>query len=273
MEMKSITCPKCGGSLEIVDGLDVFFCKYCGNKIMLDGMSDAAYKAKTESKRMDYEAKAQERQYEHEFRTMEHNDKFFFKVVKGCILLFVGCLLMTLCVGVIPEMIASHSDKNRVRELKNISYDIEECLSDGDYTEAEALTRELNTIIGELEDSSNRETWQTQYNEYRSILNRNRTSLGHGESIMIRMTLTGDQIAQMGEDEAVNYLYEVGYSNVRKVEVNTSHPLQSMTVQSISIDGDTEFESGDEFDYNSEVIVFVYRYMPDYPNWLDGDDD
>ena len=49
MELKTLICPKCGGTLEIEDGLDTFFCKYCGNKIIIAGQSDAAYKAKADS--------------------------------------------------------------------------------------------------------------------------------------------------------------------------------------------------------------------------------
>lgn len=30
MELKSLFCPNCGASLEVEDGLDTFFCKYCG---------------------------------------------------------------------------------------------------------------------------------------------------------------------------------------------------------------------------------------------------
>ena len=53
MELKSLNCPRCGAVVETEDGLDTFFCKYCGNKIVLSGQSDAAYQAK--SKLLEYQ--------------------------------------------------------------------------------------------------------------------------------------------------------------------------------------------------------------------------
>ena len=49
MEMKVLRCPGCGAELEIENDIDIFYCKYCGNKIMVE-QSDAAVKAKTRAK-------------------------------------------------------------------------------------------------------------------------------------------------------------------------------------------------------------------------------
>lgn len=49
MEMKVMRCPGCGSELEIENGIDIFYCKYCGNKIVLE-QSDEAIKAKTRAK-------------------------------------------------------------------------------------------------------------------------------------------------------------------------------------------------------------------------------
>ena len=53
MELKALKCPNCGAKLEVEDGLDTFFCKYCGNKIILEGQSEAAYKAKVNAKKIE----------------------------------------------------------------------------------------------------------------------------------------------------------------------------------------------------------------------------
>lgn len=49
-----LKCPYCGADLSEDDGLDTFFCKYCGGKIVLDGISDEIVKAKVKSKEIDY---------------------------------------------------------------------------------------------------------------------------------------------------------------------------------------------------------------------------
>ena len=46
MKIKSLNCPRCGAVLEAENGLDTFFCMYCGNKIILSGQSDIAYREK-----------------------------------------------------------------------------------------------------------------------------------------------------------------------------------------------------------------------------------
>jgi len=36
MGMIAASCPKCGGNLDILEGIDEFYCKYCGTKIVQD---------------------------------------------------------------------------------------------------------------------------------------------------------------------------------------------------------------------------------------------
>ena len=67
MKLISLQCPHCNATIEVQDGLDTFYCNYCGNKIMLDGMSDAAYQAKVQIKGMEHEERMQAMEYaEHE---------------------------------------------------------------------------------------------------------------------------------------------------------------------------------------------------------------
>lgn len=49
MKFVQIKCPNCGADLEAENGLDSFYCKYCGTKIILSGQGSAAYVAKTAS--------------------------------------------------------------------------------------------------------------------------------------------------------------------------------------------------------------------------------
>lgn len=61
MELKSLYCPNCGAAVTPVDGLDTFYCQYCGYQIHLDGMSDEAYKARTKVKQMEHEERMQDK--------------------------------------------------------------------------------------------------------------------------------------------------------------------------------------------------------------------
>lgn len=61
MELKSLHCPNCGAAVKPVDGLDTFYCQYCGHQIHLEGMSDEAYKARTKVKQMEHEERMQDK--------------------------------------------------------------------------------------------------------------------------------------------------------------------------------------------------------------------
>ena len=37
MQVIHLQCPSCGNNLEVEDGLETFFCQYCGHRIVLSG--------------------------------------------------------------------------------------------------------------------------------------------------------------------------------------------------------------------------------------------
>lgn len=61
MELKTLYCPNCGAAVTPVDGLDTFYCQYCGYQIHMQGMSDEAYKAHTKMKQMEHEERMQDK--------------------------------------------------------------------------------------------------------------------------------------------------------------------------------------------------------------------
>lgn len=48
-----LVCPSCGANLEAEDNLETFFCKYCGQKIILSNQSKTALAAKFLTNTMD----------------------------------------------------------------------------------------------------------------------------------------------------------------------------------------------------------------------------
>ena len=59
MKIIQLRCPSCGSTLEAEDGLEVFYCKYCGQKIILSEQSPDALKAKVAVKQMGHEERMQ----------------------------------------------------------------------------------------------------------------------------------------------------------------------------------------------------------------------
>ena len=66
MKMMRLRCPHCDANLETKDGLDIFYCTYCGGKIMLEGMSKQAYKARVSFKQMEHEENIKDKEYAQE---------------------------------------------------------------------------------------------------------------------------------------------------------------------------------------------------------------
>ena len=94
MNVISLKCPNCGGELEVEDGLDTFYCKYCGHKIVLDGQSEYVIKAKVDIERMKHE----ERMYQMREENADKATKQVLKIIAafllfGFVLLFVAGLL------------------------------------------------------------------------------------------------------------------------------------------------------------------------------------
>lgn len=102
MELKSLFCPNCGASLEVEDGLDTFFCKYCGYKILLQGQSKAAYDAKVRVKHMEHKERLQEmrdaqERYRMEFK--QKDERRTLAIVFGIFGAIIALCLITSAVG------------------------------------------------------------------------------------------------------------------------------------------------------------------------------
>lgn len=86
MKMISLKCPECDAPLSIDDGLDTFYCQYCGAKIQLHEQTEAAYKARTRVKQMEHQERLKQMKYEKEREEREQNQKelpwlFVFSIV------------------------------------------------------------------------------------------------------------------------------------------------------------------------------------------------
>ena len=75
MELKSLFCPNFGARLEVEEGLDTFFCKYCGYKILIRGQSKAAYDTEARAKHMEHKERLREKRDAQERYRMELKQK------------------------------------------------------------------------------------------------------------------------------------------------------------------------------------------------------
>lgn len=91
---RTVKCPSCGAELTIKDeSRDFMFCEYCGTKVRLDDYQ--------ETHRFVDEARIQESKDAKELRIKEMEqerwkDKEAMKVVVGCVIICIVCMLLLL---------------------------------------------------------------------------------------------------------------------------------------------------------------------------------
>lgn len=85
-------CPNCGANLTVKNGLDTFFCQYCGTELISDGQSDVTIRAKADVILADkaIERERQQQEYEERKRKSENRSMTitFFEII-GVWLLFL----------------------------------------------------------------------------------------------------------------------------------------------------------------------------------------
>lgn len=132
MELKSLHCPNCNATLDVEDGLDTFFCKYCGHKILLDGQSEAAYKAKVNVKRMEHEERLQDKRDAHERFKIEAEQKDQRKTLLIVMSIFGSIIVLCMIVSFFGNAGAKRQERELQATVDQIMIDIE----NGDFAEA-----------------------------------------------------------------------------------------------------------------------------------------
>ena len=103
MEFVQMKCPNCGADLEVENGLDSFYCKYCGTKIILSGQSSAAYFTKTASQIVNRLLDQREAAREEKRRIEEQNNKDAMKVLIGIAVFIVAMFAVAIVLGLYLE--------------------------------------------------------------------------------------------------------------------------------------------------------------------------
>lgn len=144
-----LKCPNCGGDIEVEDGLDTCFCKYCGYKMILEGQSDASYRAKTRIKEMEHIERMEDKKYE--------NARYFFDSIfkpqtqpelnkQQKVALIIGAATL-LVIFLIFGSVKISSD-NQEKELQNIVTEIQSDIKNKDYEIAYIKAQSIKYTVG-----------------------------------------------------------------------------------------------------------------------------
>lgn len=140
MDLKTLHCPNCNADLDVEDGIDTFFCKYCGHKILLEGQSKAAYDAKLRIKEMEHEERLQDKRdaqerYKMKFKQKKYKDSNFNMVIMN-IIIWSAVIILYITNAISG---ANHPEKELQATVEQIMVDIENEDFSAAYTKAYSL--------------------------------------------------------------------------------------------------------------------------------------
>ncbi len=132
-------CPQCGASLEVENGIDSFYCQYCGAKVVLSNQSDEVVKAKAAKQKLEHRERMADKVSSHlneraarRAAEKEKQRKNTFKITG----VFIAVMLVLIA---ILMFMSKASDKKKAEEeaaLQVIVAQIEEDMKNGDYDSA-----------------------------------------------------------------------------------------------------------------------------------------
>ena len=128
----TVRCPHCGANLNVDDGLDTFYCQFCGTKIFLDELSDAAYDAKTKVKNMQHQETMADKKYDYKKFKIASKFRERSQDFKYAILFFViPMLILSLMFGYMK----ASSNREEVK-LQKIVEEVQEDIKNDDFDSA-----------------------------------------------------------------------------------------------------------------------------------------
>ena len=243
MELKTLRCPQCDAILEVDDGLDTFYCKYCGSKIILDGQSDATIRAKVKIKQMEHDRYKKELKHKKEVTESKH----MTIVAVSFILLMV--IFIFVMVG---------QENNLGRSLEKTETKIHELMEEGEFDQALQLAESI------YYDGSNGGETKKKWDKKRKALIKeiNAAKKTYVEDYGIPVTISDSEAKGMNYKDLVDILKQAGFQNIQTVKLNEKSGFFSKAgaedVKEVSIDEDTSFKSTDKFLASASIIIKYY---------------
>ncbi len=100
MKLTVLKCPNCDGVIDNAEGLNTFFCKYCGHKIIIEELTEAEIKANLALKNMAHKETMQKLKNEAENAKSKNNqtlnNNLFMLALIGMLL---AALLLMMYIG------------------------------------------------------------------------------------------------------------------------------------------------------------------------------
>ena len=264
--MMSLNCPKCNATLDIEDGLDIFFCKYCGNKVILSGMSSSAYKAKSNKLRFEHEKNQQELKYKNERErwereeiTKEREYKRLEKTKRrenrmDAFPFVINLFILIGIFGILGYMHLEH--KSKISSFDSIVSEIESNLENQDYDNAILLANRLYLN----DDYSTEDTmeWDNKRNYY--IKKIRKLQKDSGKYNFLTVPYDSEKCTKLSKISVGKDFKKAGFNYIEYMEVEGKSGLfkPKNAVEHITIDGESTFTKNDSFIDSAQIIIYYF---------------
>jgi len=169
IEFIKLKCPSCGADLNVDNGLDTFFCQYCGAKILLHGQNSDALQAKAKVKIVETEANKELEMQKEKHRAEKEEREFKEKVSKKAekeviimaVVMLIVCSLVLSCFSFV--------EKREVKELNSLYSEILIDIQNKDYDIALLKANRLRTSVSTQPEAVKQEWDETRENLIKQI--------------------------------------------------------------------------------------------------------
>lgn len=270
MELITLKCPNCDGALEIEDGIDTFFCKYCGQKIVLQGQSNETINAKVKVKEFQHHENLQKTQLQHKETVQKSKDELTkFKINAKAAerkreliaIVVVSIIPLILSVGLIiwGSLPTSSERKHNAleKELKVIEEQVIEYIDDGDYDSALIYANRL--VMDDNYSKSSTNSWNRKREEYILIINSKINE--NAKTTDLEFPFSSKYVKGKNYEEIVKILKEEGFTNISLATLEDDAIIFTKTnkIERITVDGKSTFDAGTIFKSNVKIIVYYYE--------------
>ena len=175
MNLLELECPNCNATLDIEDGLDVFYCKYCGTKLLVEGMSGDSLSARVRLKELEHEERLREADYDQRRFELEHQSKQKRNKLKYALIL--AGILILLIVALAGGVQISH--RQNVANLERLETEIQADIMAGNYDSALLKTNDLDLHDNYSWDEER--IWDQKREMYVDMINEKKHTTESGE--------------------------------------------------------------------------------------------
>lgn len=272
MNTYKLSCPSCDAELSPVDGIDTFYCQFCGAKIVLEGISDEGYRSKVKIKEFEHVERVKDRQYAHEERLQREQHDYElhkmseknrvrvaaskYKTIEALLpVLIIGAVILMFLFGFGPSYL---EHKALERKLVKLEKEIEESILNEEYDIAEIKANQIR--IDEDWSSEFTKTWNDK-REYYFALIEEKKGEQYAAQGMLPVPAPSNYLEGKNYYTAENIFKDAGFKYVECVPSSEKSGFFTSTdsVEHISINGAVKFDTTMYFDKDAKVIIYYYK--------------